>query len=264
MLRVASPATITCGITRGLAGRLLAALLAVAPAISARAANHDAAASRIAAGAEPVGGAFTQDMLLRDVGGSLMSHFNLGGELQLELLRPWNPPAGPASAWRFEVLEYPPGASSAMLIRGRVLADGKPAGDFTLVLRAAVWRDAWVTRQPVGAGTMLEPSSLEVRRVDVLRDREAVPVEQGDSGYVFARQVGAGRVITWRDLVRRPLVRKGELVEVEAGEGMLLITMKAVAMENGARGDTITLRNLESRKNFSALVVHENRVQVRF
>jgi flagella basal body P-ring formation protein FlgA len=40
--------------------------------------------------------------------------------------------------------------------------------------------------------------------------------------------------------------------------------MKALAMENGARGDTITVRNPESRKDIAALVTDENRVQVRF
>jgi flagella basal body P-ring formation protein FlgA len=35
-------------------------------------------------------------------------------------------------------------------------------------------------------------------------------------------------------------------------------------MENGAQGDTVTVRNPESQKNFAAVVVDENRVQVRF
>ena len=34
-------------------------------------------------------------------------HFNLEGDLQLELLRPWAPPAQTAAAWTLEVLEYP-------------------------------------------------------------------------------------------------------------------------------------------------------------
>ncbi|MCX6945752.1 MAG: flagella basal body P-ring formation protein FlgA [Opitutales bacterium] len=40
--------------------------------------------------------------------------------------------------------------------------------------------------------------------------------------------------------------------------------MKALALENGAQGDTVTLRNPESHKDFSALVIDENHVQVRF
>jgi flagella basal body P-ring formation protein FlgA len=59
-------------------------------------------------------------------------------------------------------------------------------------------------------------------------------------------------------------VKKGDLVEVSASEGRLLVTLKALAMENGAQGDTVTVRNPESQKNFAAVVVDENRVQVRF
>jgi flagella basal body P-ring formation protein FlgA len=40
--------------------------------------------------------------------------------------------------------------------------------------------------------------------------------------------------------------------------------MKALAMENGAQGDTVTVRNPVSQKNFAAVVVDENRAQVRF
>ena len=45
---------------------------------------------------------------------------------------------------------------------------------------------------------------------------------------------------------------------------MLAISMKALAMENGAKGDLIKLRNLESRKEFSGQILNENRVQIHF
>jgi flagellar basal body P-ring formation protein FlgA len=209
-------------------------------------------------------GPFTREQLLADLGRDLAAHFNLTGDLQLELLRPWTPPASTGARWTLEVLEYPLAPSSSMLLRCRIAADGAPVGDYSLLLRAALWRDAWASRQPLAPGTMFESSLLDVRRIDFLRERDIVPAGSGDARYEFARNVPAGRLITWRDLSRRPLVRKGELVDVAATEGVLLITMKAVAMENGAQGDTIVLRNPESRKNFSALVIDENRVQVRF
>jgi flagella basal body P-ring formation protein FlgA len=71
-------------------------------------------------------------------------------------------------------------------------------------------------------------------------------------------------MLTWRDITRRPLVKKGDVVEVSANSGQLLVTMKALAMESGAQGDTVTVRNPISLKNFAAVVVDENRVQVRF
>lgn len=194
----------------------------------------------------------------------LSSHFNLEGDFQIDLLRPWVPPAVVASDWRVVVNEYPSVASSAMLVRCTLLADGAPAGDVTLTLRAALWRDAWVARQPLVNGVTFDAAALETRRVDTLRDRDALPASVGDQTFIFARAVNTGRIVTWRDIARRPLVRKGDLVEVSAADDLLNVTIKALALQNGAQGEAVTLRNIESRKDFTAFVIDENRAQVRF
>ena len=76
----------------------------------------------------------------------------------------------------------------------------------------------------------------------------------GDNSFVFTRNLTPNRLLNWRDVARRPLVRKGEMVEVAATEGTLLITLKGLAMENGAQGDTVTVRNLESKRDIHAQV----------
>lgn len=207
---------------------------------------------------------FAQDVFLAALTTEIASHFNLEGDLQIELLRTWNPPAVTARDWRVVVTEFPSIAASSMLLRCRVLADGEPVADSTVTLRASLWRDAWVARQPLTRGGIFDASALEARRVDLFRDRDALPAVVGDASYVYARAVNAGRLLTWRDLERRPLVRKGDLVEVSAADGMLAITMKALALQNGASGEAVTVRNLESRRDFTAFVIDENRVQVRF
>lgn len=207
---------------------------------------------------------FTTDQLLGHLGPDLASHFNLEGDLTLELLRPWTPPTTTAGRWQVVVDDYPASPASSLLLRCHLLADGNNVAEYTFVLHAALWRDAWSTRQPLTAQATFDPACLEVRRVDVLRDRNAVPSTAGDGSFVFARAVPAGRLLTWTDLAPRPLVRKGALVDVSAIEGMLCVNLKAIALENGAKGETITLRNRESRKDFSATVVDENQVQVHF
>jgi flagella basal body P-ring formation protein FlgA len=207
---------------------------------------------------------FARDHFIAELAANLTDHFRLEGELHLELLRPWSPPARVAESWSIELLEYPSVPSASMLVRCRVLADGIAAADSTIVLRAALWRDVWVARQPLFRGATFDPTELETRRVDLLRERDALPAVVGDRSFSMTRAVNAGRVLTWRDIARRPLVRRGDVVEVSAGDGQLLITMKALAMENGAQGDTVTVRNPVSRKEFAAMVVDENRVQVRF
>ena len=207
---------------------------------------------------------FTRDELLSSLTRALVGHFNFEGDLQLELIRPWAPPTRVASRWELNVLEFPSVPSSSMMVRCRVVADGNSAAEATFVVRAQLWRDAWVTKLPLTSGETFDPAALETRRVDLLRDRDALPAAVGDRSYVFARSVTSGRLLTWRDIMRRPLVKKGDLVEVAAIEGSLVVTMKALAMENGAQGDTVTVRNPESRKDFAAMVIDENRVQVRF
>ena len=206
----------------------------------------------------------TREALITSLSRDVSAHFNLEGELQLELIRAWTPPNRVASAWNVSVLEYPALAGSSMLLRCRVLADGETVVETTFVLRASLLRDVWVARQPLTVGVTFDPAMLETRRVDLFRERDVLPAAIGDSSFIFARAVNGGRVLTWRDVARRPLVRKGEFVEVSAEEGSLNITMKALAMESGAQGDKITVRNPESRKDFSATVINENRVQVRF
>ena len=206
----------------------------------------------------------TREQLLSALSRELCAHYNLEGDLQIELLRDFMPPARVALSWQVNVLDYPAVPSASMLVRCRISADTAVVGENTFVLRAALWRDAWATRQPLTIGQTFDVSMLEARRVDLFRERDVLPAAVGDRSFIFARGVPAGRLLTWHDIARRPLVKKGELVEVSAADGMLVVTMKALAMENGAHGDTVTVRNPESQKNFSAVVVDENHVQVRF
>jgi len=207
---------------------------------------------------------FTEERLTSALAEQLAAHFNLEGELQLTLLRSWTPPDQLAETWDLVVTEFPAVASAAMLVRCRLLADGAAVGDRTITLRAAHWRDAWAAREPLSGGGDFDLSRLEVRRVDFFRDRDALPVAVGAPAYMFARAVGAGRLLTWRDVARRPLVRKGDVVEVSASDGAFRITLKALALQSGAAGEAITVRNPDSRREFTAFVVDENSVQVRF
>jgi flagella basal body P-ring formation protein FlgA len=207
---------------------------------------------------------FTEGRLIDELAKDLTAHFRLDGDLDLQMLRPWSPPATDASTWEVVVTEYPQEPSGTMVVRCRVVGDGATQDESTLVLRAALWRDAWYARQPLAAGAMFDPADLEARRVDYFRERNALPAAVGDRSFIFSRQVPADRLLSWTDIARRPLVRKGEIVDVIASEGMLFVSLRALALENGAQGEMVVVRNLESRKDISAVVVADNRVEVNF
>ena len=233
-----------------------ASALAVTPRLSVAAATDSTLS--------PSGAPQAREEFVSDLARDLAAHYNLEGDLEIEVPRNWTPPDCVAHRWQVLVTDYPALPAGSMLVRCRLVADGAVADDTTVILHASLWRDVWVARQPVGNGSAFDPALLDSRRVDLLREREAVPAEVGDRTFIFIRSVQAGRLLTWRDIGRRPLVRKGDVVEVSASEGLLTVSMKGLAMQNGAMGEAVTIRNLESRKDFTAFVVDENHVQVRF
>jgi flagella basal body P-ring formation protein FlgA len=162
------------------------------------------------------------------------------------------------------ILDCPARLTPTLLLQVQLQNDGHSYGTFSLMLKAQLFRDVWVARAPIERGTTFDPNQLDTRRVDVLQQRETVPSDGAETDFTYTTSVPAGRFLAWRDLTRRSLIRKGQIVEVAAIDGTMTITTKALAMENGAAGDTVKLRNLESKKDFSALVVAEARAQVRF
>ena len=154
---------------------LLLPVVAVLLAVSSRAADSQA-----------VAGPLTREDFIKNLSANLTAHFNLEGDLQLELLREWSAPDRVAREWTVDVTEYPAVAAAAMLTRCRVLADGKVAGEYTITMRACLWREAWAARQPISANSTFEPAELETRRVDFLRDRDALPAAVGDHSFIFA------------------------------------------------------------------------------
>ena len=208
----------------------------------------------------------TQDELLTAVTRQLTERFQLRGELQLELQRQWIAPAPTSTSGGIEVvvIEYPARLASTLLLRVKLQTATRSLGEQTLPLHAQLHRDVYVARSPLARESALDPMQLELRRVDVLRERDAVAVDDCTGEYTFVTNVPAGRLLAWRDLTRRPLVRKGQVIEVAAVDGTMTVTTKALAMENGAAGDSIRVRNLTSKKDFTASVVAEARAQVHF
>jgi len=155
--------------------------------------------------------------------------------------------------------------AGTMLVRFRLREADESSSLHVLSFRAEVLADVWFTQRRAAAGEQLADLDLLTREVDLLREPKAVPADPALVGrYEVARAVAEARPITWNDIAPRALVRKGQMVEVLAVQGNLRITMKGQAVRSGALGEIVTIRNLESKRDFSAEVIDENKVRVRF
>ena len=221
--------------------------------------------TRTAAPARPAF-SLTADVLVAELEKQVAKHFAAEGELKISIARTWPDLRLPEKDWIVTIAEWPIGGlGSSFVVRIRVVSGNETIVEGQLPLRAQLWQDVWFSTTQLERGQALDRNSLTSQKADVLRERiPLVPANAEPSTLEICQAVGPGRALTRRDVTIRPLIRKGQLVEVFAKSGSFGVRMKALALENGAVGDLITLRNVESQKIFNGHVTHDSKVQVQF
>lgn len=105
-------------------------------------------------------------------------------------------------------------------------------------------------------------SAGEVAWQERLLDRApAQPIRRDDATELCTRMaVRAGTVLTTANTEVRPLVERRQTVTVTANRGELKISLRAEALDSGARGQRVRLKNLESGQQLSGTVVDAGQV----
>jgi flagella basal body P-ring formation protein FlgA len=82
-------------------------------------------------------------------------------------------------------------------------------------------------------------------------------------GMVLKRPVTAGTVFSTAMLQPAILIKRGEKVIISAETDSLQVRMEGVALQEGAKGELIEVKNLSSRQVIEAVVLSPGVVQVR-
>jgi flagella basal body P-ring formation protein FlgA len=152
-----------------------------------------------------------------------------------------------------------------ILLRYQVENEQGILGEWSIPFRSHLYSDVWFAQAQLRRGDIATPSDFVSRRVDMLQEPNAVPASlELLLRHEYSRDIAPGKPLLWSDLTGRSMIRKGSVVEVSAVNGLLAITMRAIARQDGTDGDIILLRNIDSAKEFSARVTGENRAEVIF
>lgn len=127
------------------------------------------------------------------------------------------------------------------------------AAETVLVPNRVIYPGETVTANALAAVTLLEGK--------VHPDGAAVALQDLD-GKVAKRTLLPGRYVPVSALREAYLVEKGASVDVYFVAGNLTITMSAVTLESGAAGDQVKVRNPESGKVLSGIVMADGTVRV--
>ena len=82
-------------------------------------------------------------------------------------------------------------------------------------------------------------------------------------GQAARRSLRRGVPLRGSDLRAPVLVRRGALVTMEIRTATIRLTARGKAMENGSRGDTVRIRNIQSKRVVEGTVVGPDRVRIK-
>lgn len=228
--------------------------------------RSQAASTAVEALQEQTPYALTQNKLLAEIRNELVNHYKLKGELALTPQQPWNMLKLNSDSWKLEITQFPSGGlEPRFALHFKIHSEGQFLGEWSWLLQASLWQEAFIARRQINAGNALFITDFTMRKMDALPLRDTlVPATANLGSFATRRTIAANRPLFWNDLESRALVLKGNMAKVIASHGALEITMSARALENGAIGDVITLRNIDSNKRIQGEVIDENTVRVYF
>jgi flagella basal body P-ring formation protein FlgA len=119
-----------------------------------------------------------------------------------------------------------------------------------------------VLNRSVKMGDVITADLVTIEKREIINPREAIVTAEQISGMQAARYLNAGQVLTYNDLKKEQVMKKGQMVKAVAGQDYFEISISAQAEENGAIGDVIKIKNLDSQKVVAARVVDKGLVRI--
>lgn len=191
-------------------------------------------------------------------------HVQDRGELELHFTRPWKTVSVPDEPITLKVLELPiSGVTPNFIVRFELLTPSGVIGTYQMPVSAQVWREIWVARSPLARGESLATCDRAKERRDVLPLREALLNEVADpTQWRLAENLPAGAPLYETSVKLRALVHRGQVALAMVRSETMTVTLKVEVLEDGALGQQVRVRNIQSRREFRGKVEDETTILV--
>ena len=178
--------------------------------------------------------------------------------------RPWPAILVPDELLAVKVTELPgTGVSPNFIVRFELSAGREALGSWQMSAQAKVWKEILVAKAPLKRGQFLADAEVIRERRDVLGLRDLMLDHLADEpGLELAETLQAGAPLTLRSVRLRPVVTRGQVVDAFVQDGAMTISLKVEVLENGVPGQTVRVRNPQSRREFRGKVQSEQTILV--
>lgn len=207
----------------------------------------------------------TLDSLMASLAEDLTADLPQGEQIELKSRADWRPIIINGDAdWQVytgDVFRPDPRGNWFPLVVLEV--DDEVVGSWRLPIKVALYRQVHMAYTRLHRGD--RPVAPAVRSVvkNIYSERGSpIPATEDLSDFELVQPVAEGRLLSWNDVMQKPSVRRGELVEVNFNDGVLAISMTGMSLQDGVIGEHITVRNTRSRQEFTGKVTGPGRVEL--
>jgi flagella basal body P-ring formation protein FlgA len=144
---------------------------------------------------------------------------------------------------------------SAQRMRFVAVCPGSNGWRYEMLARGSITAQVAVTSAPVTANTPLQAGDLALARRDVTMVPDSISALSGAVGLSSRRSLRAGEVLRQGQLASPVLIKRGSAVNIVARKEQVEVSMAGEAMDPGALGEVIRVRNATSGTVIRARVV---------
>lgn len=119
-----------------------------------------------------------------------------------------------------------------------------------------------VTTRLIQQGERIQNEDVRLEKTDVTYSKDGALRVEDVVGQAVTRALPIGTPIWTNDLKREPATKSGQIVKVILGDEILEVTTNMQAEEAGFIGDQIKIRNLETKKILTGLIVEKGVVKL--
>lgn len=144
---------------------------------------------------------------------------------------------------------------SAQRMRFVAVCPGSNSWRYEMLARGSITAQVAVTSAPVTANTPLQAGDVTLARRDVTMVPDSISSLSGAVGLSSRRSLRAGEVLRQGQLAAPMLIKRGSAVNIVARKEQVEVSMAGEAMDPGALGQVIRVRNATSGTVIRARVV---------
>ncbi|MBQ3060416.1 MAG: flagellar basal body P-ring formation protein FlgA [Desulfovibrio sp.] len=140
-------------------------------------------------------------------------------------------------------------------------ADGTVLRRVSGTVNLTLWLTVPAAARPLAKGEALSPDSITFMRVNAGQLRD-LPWDGQGGPWQTVRALSTGEAILQSDLVSQNTVRRGDVLTLDYARGNVRMTTKVEALADGGPGETIPVRNLQTKRQVYATVRDGGTVEI--